>query len=87
MAGDKWIFLPVSGTTSEALSQESVFVPAGTYDCYKVTFILSLGMGSSNIDSRWYAKNVGMVKQVNMNCDASGEVINSKTLELRSKNP
>jgi len=87
VAGDKWIFSPSSGITSEALSQESVTVPAGTYDCFKVTFIQPASFGSSNIDSRWYAKNVGIVKQIKMNCDASGEVINSQTLELRSKNP
>ncbi len=44
---------------------ESVTTPAGTFDCYKVTFLTSSsgGIGAGTTKSAvWYAKDIGLVK-------------------------
>ncbi len=46
--------------------KESVTVPAGTFDCYKITYILEykmMGKMRLSKSAAWYAKNAGMVKQ------------------------
>jgi hypothetical protein len=46
-------------------SKESVTTPAGTFDCYKLTFTTTSekGLGSGTIKSAmWYAKDSGMIK-------------------------
>lgn len=51
-------------------AQESVTTPAGTFDCYKVSFNTTSegGIGSGTVKSViWYAKDVGMVKMENYN--------------------
>jgi hypothetical protein len=51
-------------------SQENLTTPAGTFDCYKVTFITSDDKGRNDIKSAvWYAKDAGMVKTENYNDD------------------
>lgn len=49
-------------------SLEDVTTPAGTFNCYKITFITTSerGIGSGTIKSTmWYAKDVGLVKSEN----------------------
>ena len=51
-------------------SMESITTPAGTFDCYKISFTTTSqgGMGSGTMKSVvWYAKDVGMVKTENYN--------------------
>lgn len=43
--------------------QSTITVPAGTYkDCYKSTINVQYG-DKLGIDTRWYAKNIGLVKR------------------------
>ncbi len=47
-------------------SVESVTVPAGTFECYKVTYLMDYKMMGKMRHSKstvWYAKGAGMVKQ------------------------
>jgi hypothetical protein len=47
-------------------SQENLTTPAGTFDCYKVTFTTTDDKGRGNIKSAlWYAKDAGLVKSEN----------------------
>jgi hypothetical protein len=47
-------------------SQENLTTPAGTFDCYKVTFTTTDDKGRGTINSAiWYAKDAGMVKSEN----------------------
>ena len=58
------------GTLSWTLKieAETVTVPAGTYtDCYKSTVTLSMGTEVRNPMTKWYAKNVGLVKRIQSN--------------------
>ncbi|RKZ33271.1 hypothetical protein DRQ33_04525 [bacterium] len=93
--GDSWTSLEIDTTdtsagyeyhswfnqTVEVLSSETIEVPAGSYNCLKVQFIIESGMvidiGDSTIQDittdtsyTWTAKNVGSVKEV----DSDGEI-------------
>lgn len=47
-------------------SQENLTTPAGTFDCYKVTFTTVDDKGRGEIKSSiWYAKDAGLVKSEN----------------------
>ncbi len=47
-------------------AQESLTTPAGTFDCYKVTFTTTNDKGRGEIKSAlWYAKDAGLVKSEN----------------------
>jgi hypothetical protein len=51
-------------------SQESLTTPAGTFDCYKVTFTTTNEKGGNAIKSAlWYAKDAGLVKSENYKDD------------------
>lgn len=50
-------------------SKESITTTAGTFDCYKVTFITSDEKGRESKSAIWYAKDAGMVKTENYNDD------------------
>ena len=67
-------------------SQESVTTPAGTFDCYKVTFITVSegGIGSGTIKTAmWYAKDAGLIKAENYKED--GKLIGRQVLAKLSK--
>lgn len=84
------------GTTNyqlKALGNESVTVPAGTFNAMKLqittTFNMQMNMQGANIPftltantTAWYAPNVGMVKQID-NADMMGGALNATT-ELQS---
>jgi hypothetical protein len=59
-------------------SRENLTTPAGTFDCYKVTFTTTDEKGRSQKSSIWYAKDAGMIKNENYNDD--GKLINSQVL-------
>lgn len=50
----------------KVIGQEKVTTPAGTFDCYVLTYDTSaktMGMGMTTSSKQWVAKGVGMVKQ------------------------
>lgn len=60
---------------------ESVTVPAGTYDCMKVTYVHRIKAGTNiekKLESDWYAPGVGIVK--NVTCDSKGKEVSSTVL-------
>ena len=74
--------------TTEALAVESVTVPAGTFNCFRV------GISAPHPPDQpymaqinWYAKDVGLVKRLVCGIDPlTGAFLFSLTLELKSKN-
>lgn len=67
-------------------AQESITTPAGTFDCYKITFITVSegGMGSGTTKTTvWYAKDGGLVKLDNYKED--GKLINRQILTKLTK--
>ncbi len=84
------------GTASyqlKAMGNESVTVPAGTFNAMKLqintTFNMQMALSGMNVPitltettTAWYAPNVGMVKQLE-NANMMGETINATT-ELQS---
>jgi len=65
-------------------SQESVSSPAGSFDCYKVSFTTTDDKGRNSMKSAvWYAKDSGLIKSENYN--ESGKVTNRQVLVKVSK--
>lgn len=53
-------------TDREVTGKEKVTTPAGTFDCYVLTYnttVNSMGMNNEMNSKQWFAKGVGMVKQ------------------------
>lgn len=59
-------------------SRENLTTPAGTFDCYKVTFITEDEKDRDQKSSVWYAKDAGMIKNENYNDD--GKLITRQVL-------
>ena len=60
---------------------ESITTPAGTFDCFKLTYTMKINMGADSQKyyvTEWYAKGIGLVKSVN--ADKKGNVISSEEL-------
>jgi len=64
-------------------SQESLTTPAGTFNCYKVTFTTTDNKGGTTKSAIWYAKDAGMVKTENYKDD--GKLTNRQLLVKISK--
>lgn len=65
-------------------SRESVKTPAGTFDCYKVTFTTTDDKGRNSVKSAvWYAKDSGLVKSENYS--DGGKLTNRQVLVKLSK--
>ena len=65
-------------------SQENLTTPAGTFDCYKLTFITMDDKGkNATKTATWYAKDAGMIKTENYNDD--GKLINRQLLVKLTK--
>lgn len=66
-------------------TQESLTTPAGTFNCYKVTFTTTdeKGRGATK-SAMWYAEDAGMVKSENYN--DSGKLLNRQVLVKLVKN-
>lgn len=64
----------------EVIAQESVTTPAGTFDCYVISYSTRLEMAMNRLGSakQWVARGVGMVKQEDYN--RSGNVTSSSLL-------
>jgi hypothetical protein len=65
-------------TDRKVESQESVTTPAGTYDCYKLTFVTSDEKGRNTTSAVWYAKDAGMIKSENYKDD--GKLVSRQVL-------
>jgi hypothetical protein len=59
-------------------SQENLTTPAGTFDCYKVTFTTTDNKGGASKSAIWYAKDAGMIKTENYKED--GKLVNRQVL-------
>jgi hypothetical protein len=56
-------------TDRKVESQENVTTPAGTFNCYKMTFVTSDEKGRNTTSAVWYAKDAGMIKSENYKDD------------------
>jgi hypothetical protein len=59
-------------------SQESLTTPAGTFDCYKITFLTVDNKDNTTKSAMWYAKDAGLVKTENYKDD--GKLITRQVL-------
>lgn len=51
-------------------SRENVTTTAGTFDCFKVTFVTEDEKGRNQKSTMWYAKDAGLIKAENYNDDS-----------------
>ena len=65
--------------------KESVTTPAGTFDCYVITYTteMKMGLNSKFKNKEWIAEGVGMVKSENYN--KNGKLIGYSELTAKSK--
>jgi hypothetical protein len=63
--GVKVMTVAVTISNRKVEAQEKLTTPAGTFDCYKITYDLTTKMmGTQQVKGvEWYAKNVGLIKQ------------------------
>ncbi|RMB56740.1 hypothetical protein EAX61_13110 [Dokdonia sinensis] len=75
----------VAMTDRKVIAQESVTTPAGTFDCYVLTYTTNVKtvMSRSFSGKQWIAPGVGMVKQEDYN--KKGKVTSSSELTAFSK--
>jgi hypothetical protein len=65
--------MSVSITNRKVEAVENLTTPAGTFECYKISYDIATKMMGINVKMKgieWYAKNVGMVKSETYNKDA-----------------
>jgi len=65
--------MAVTITNRKVEAVESLTTPAGTFDCYKISYDIATKMMGINVKMKgveWYAKGVGMVKSESYNKDA-----------------
>jgi hypothetical protein len=69
----------------KVVGQEDVTTPAGTFNCYVISYNLDMKMGMNQKGSakQWIAEGVGLVKQEDYN--KSGNVTSSSLLTSFSK--
>lgn len=68
--------LPFATLTHKLTSVlETVTVPYGTFDCIKVTKTFEVDGSVVHVDTRWYAKHVGMVKRLEADSDEVWELL------------
>lgn len=72
-------------TNRKVLGKESVSTPAGTFDCYVISYTsnIKMGMNRTGTAKQWLAKGVGMVKQEDYN--KKGKVTSSTMLTAFNK--
>lgn len=75
----------VEMTNRKVVARENVTTPAGTYDCFVLTYTTKVKMGMARTFSgkQWIAPGVGMVKQEDYN--KKGKVTSSSELTAFSK--
>jgi Flp pilus assembly protein TadD len=87
--GDRWTYREAAGRTAgSCLGPETVKVPAGEYECQKVYLITIGGRDGAyrRETTRWFAKDVGLVKEVETTPAADGAV-RETTTELTAYTP
>ena len=74
-------------TNREVIDKESITTPAGTFDCYVITYTtevaMSMGMNQSSSAKQWISEGVGMVKQEDYN--KKGKTTSSSLLTALNK--
>lgn len=76
--------MTVDEKNRKVIGKEKMTTPAGTFDCYVVTFDTSVKMGINQTTSskQWVSKGVGLVKQED---SQKGKIINTSILTAISK--
>ena len=77
--------LSVDITGRKVLAEETITTPAGTFDCFVITYDVALKMGfkSNGTSKQWIAEGVGMVKQEEYN--KKGKLMSSGLLTAFNK--
>ncbi|MCH9661402.1 MAG: hypothetical protein K0U54_10885 [Bacteroidetes bacterium] len=72
--------MDVSLTDRKVVATENVTTPAGSFDCFVITYTsnIKMGMNRKGTAKQWFAKGVGMVKQEDYN--KKGKVTSSSLL-------
>lgn len=74
--------MTVAITNRKVAAKESITTPAGTFECYKITYDIATKM-MINVKMKgaeWFAKNVGMVKSESYSTD--GKLMGSSVLSV-----
>lgn len=74
--------MTVAITSRKVAAKESITTPAGTFECYRITYDIATKM-MINVKSKgveWYAKNVGLVKSESYTTD--GKLMGSSVLSI-----
>lgn len=76
--------MDVTITNREVIGQENVTTPAGTFNCFVITYDMStkMGMTQTSNSKQWIAEGVGMVKQEDYK---KGKVTSSTVLTMFSE--
>ncbi|MFT5891771.1 MAG: hypothetical protein ACI9Y7_001878 [Dokdonia sp.] len=66
-------------------NKESITTPAGTFECYVITYTskMKMGIGRTGSSKQWVAEGVGLVKQEDYN--KKGKLTGSNMLTSFSK--
>jgi hypothetical protein len=76
------INMNIKTTDRSVVARENITTPAGTFDCYAITYTselkMSMGMNQTNKGKQWISEGVGMVKQEDY--DEKGKVTGSSLL-------
>ncbi len=74
-------------TNREVIGEEAITTPAGTFDCYVITYsmevAMSMGVNQSSSAKQWISEGVGMVKQEDYN--KKGKITSSSLLTAFNK--
>ncbi len=64
-AGIMNMSMTVTMTDRKVIKKEQITVPAGTFECYVITYTNTLKMGTSktHYSTQWIARGIGMVKE------------------------
>lgn len=73
--------ISASISNGKNLGMETIMVPAGTFECFKISYIGKQSTGTEQVKryvTAWYAKGIGLVKDENR--DKKGELVESSEL-------
>jgi hypothetical protein len=65
--------------TASVIGDEDVTVPAGTFSCYKVSYISWRGTAEVSSADIWYGDGVGIVKSITMTASTIESVLEWKS--------
>ncbi|WP_026755633.1 hypothetical protein [Sediminibacter sp. Hel_I_10] len=71
----------VTMTDRKVVRQESITVPAGTFDCYVITFAntIKVGLSKTYYTTQWISQGIGMVKEETKK--ANGNLVSKSILQ------